>query len=271
MVTTIMKNVDIHGSAVVHPGAQISDDVEIGPHSVIGEHVSIGRGTKIGSQVVVEDFSSIGEDNNIFTGAVIGTIPQDLKFKGEKSFLEIGNRNTIREFVTINRGTSKGGGKTVIGDDNLLMAYCHVAHDCNLGNHVVMANAATLGGHVILEDRVIVSGLTGLHHYVRVGCMSLLGGCSKVLIDIPPYCIADGRPAKVRGLNSIGLRRNNIPVERRNHLKSAYKLLYRSGLNYSVALVRIEDELPETPEVRHLVEFVKTITHGKMGRAKQPR
>ena len=264
-----MKKAKVHPTAVVHPGAEISDDVKIGPYSIIGEHVSIGRGTRIRSQVVIEGYSRIGQDNNIFTGAVIGSPPQDLKFKGEKSFLEIGNRNTIREFVTINVGTRGGGGKTVIGNDNLLMAYCHVAHDCILGNNVIMANGATLGGHVTLEDRVIISGLTGVHHYVRVGCMTLVGGCSKVLADIPPYCIADGHPAKVRGLNSVGVRRNNVPPERRNHLKRAYKLLCRSGLNSSQAVERIQDEIPETPEIRHLVEFVKNISQGKMGRAKQ--
>ncbi len=266
-----MKKAEIHPTAIVYPGARISEDVRIGPYSIVGEHVSIGKGTSIGSRVVIEGCCSIGEDNTIFTGAVIGSPPQDLKFKGEKTFLEIGNYNTIREFVTINLGTSGGRGKTVIGNDNLLMAYCHVAHDCILGNHIIMANGATLGGHVILEDRVIISGLTGVHHYIRVGCMSLLGGCSKVLVDIPPYCIADGHPAKVRGLNIIGLKRNNIPLERRNHLKHAYKLLYRSGLNSSQALGRIQKEIPETPEAAHLIEFIKKISQGKMGRAHQPK
>lgn len=266
-----MRRTKIHPTAVIHPAAKISDDVKIGPHSVIGEHVSIGKGTSVGCQVVIEGYCRIGEDNKIFTGAVIGSPPQDLKFKGEKTFLEIGSHNTIREFVTINLGTRGGGGKTLIGNDNLLMAYSHVAHDCMLANHIIMANAVTLGGHVILEDRVIISGLTGVHHYVRVGCLSLLGGCSKALGDIPPYCIADGRPAKVRGLNSVGLTRNNIPPEKRSHLKHAYKLLYRSGLSSSEALERIKDEIPQTPEVRHLVEFVKKIRQGKMGRANQPK
>ncbi len=225
----------------------------------------------MGAHVVIEGYCTIGEDNKIFAGAVIGSSPQALKFKGEKTFLEIGSHNTIREFVTINLGTREGGGKTLIGNDNLLMAYCHVAHDCMLANHIIMANAATLGGHVILEDRVIISGLAGVHHYVRIGCLALLSGCSKALGDIPPYCIADGHPARVRGLNSVGLTRNDIPAESRNHLKRAYKLLYRSGLNSSEALERIRDEIPKTPEVSHLVEFVKKARQGKMGRANQPK
>ena len=266
-----MRKTEIHSSAIVHPAAQISDGVKIGPYSVVGEHVSIGKSTSVGAHVIIEGYCSIGEDNTIFSSAVVGSSPQDLKFKGEKTFVKIGNRNTIREFVTINLGTSGGGGETLIGDDNLLMAYCHIAHDCILGNHIVMANGATLGGHVILEDRVIISGLTGVHHYVRVGCMTLLGGCSKLLVDIPPYCIADGHPAKVRGLNVIGLKRNNIPLERRNQLKSVYRILYKSGLNFSQALEKINGEVSQTPEVIHLTEFVKETSQGRMGRARQPK
>jgi len=266
-----MKKAGIHPMAVVHPSARISDGVEIGPYSIIGEHVSIGKGTVIGAQVVIEGYCSIGQDNTIFTGAVIGSPPQDLKFKGEKTSVEIGKRNTIREFVTINLGTAGGGGKTFVGDDNLLMAYCHVAHDCILGNNIIMGNGATLGGHVRLEDRVIVSGLTGVHHYVSVGCMTLLGGCSKVVVDIPPYCIADGHPAEVCGLNLIGLKRNNIPMERRNCLKRAHKLLSDSGLNHSQALEKMQKEISQTPEVKHFMEFIRKTGQGNMRRALQPK
>lgn len=262
---------EIHPTAIVHAGAQISDGVKIGPYSIIGENVSIGRDTTISAHVVIEGWCSIGEENAIFTGAVIGSSPQDLKFKGEKATVKIGNRNTIREFVTINFGTAGGGGETKIGDDSLLMAYSHVAHDCVIGNHVIMANAATLGGHVTLEDSVIISGLAGVHHFVRIGCMSIVGGDSKVVVDIPPYCIVDGHPARVRGVNIIGLRRHNIPQERRNCLKQAYKLLYRSNLNYFQALERIKTEVIQTPEIVHLTEFVMETRQGKLGRAHQPK
>ena len=262
---------EIHSTAIIHDGAEISEDVKVGPYSIIGENVSIGRGTRIGVRVVIDGWCSIGEENSIFTGAVIGSPPQDLKFKGEKTTVKIGNRNRIREFVTINFGTAGGRGETVVGDNNLLMAYSHVAHDCILGNCVIMANAATLGGHVILEDSVIISGLAGVHHYVRIGCMSMVGGDSKVVVDIPPYCIVDGHPAKVRGVNVIGLRRHNISQERRNCLKQAYRLLYRSKLNRSQALARIETEVARTPEVEHLVEFVRKIGQGTSGRALQPK
>ena len=259
----------IHPTAIVHPAAKISGKVEIGPYCTIGEHVSIGTGTIISGRVTIEGNCSIGENNKIYTGAVIGSPPQDIKFKGEKTRLSIGNGNTIREFVTINVGTTGGGGITKIGDGTLLMAYCHIAHDCIVGSKVIIANAATLGGHVILEDEVIVSGLAGIHHFVRVGSMAILGGCSKLTVDIPPYCMADGYPATVRGLNVIALRRSNIPQERRNHLKKAYKILYRSGLNVHQALERIEKEIPNEHEIRHLVEFIKRTREGKSGRALQ--
>ncbi len=262
---------EIHPSAVIHPAAQISDNVKIGPYSVCGENVSIGSGTTIGAHVVIDGWCRIGEHNTIYSGAVIGSPPQDLKFKGEKTKLTIGNRNIIREFVTINVGTEGGSGETILGDGNLLMAYCHVAHDCILGNRVIMANAATLGGHVVLEDGVIMSGLSGVHHFVRIGSLSIVGGCSKVLVDIPPYCIADGHPAKVRGLNIIGLRRGNIPPETRNSLKQAYKLLYRSNMNAGQALEKIKKEIPDSPEIGHLVEFIKKTAQGKSGRALQPK
>jgi UDP-N-acetylglucosamine acyltransferase len=262
---------EIHPSAVIHPAAQISDNVKIGPYSVCGENVSIGSGTTIGAHVVLDGWCRIGEHNTIHTGAVIGSPPQDMKYKGEKTKLTIGNHNVIREFVTLNIGTKGGGGETKVGDGNLLMAYSHVAHDCIIGNRVVMANAATLGGHVVLEDGVIMSGLSGVHHFVRIGSLSIVGGCSKVLVDIPPYCMVDGRPAKVRGLNVIGLRRSKVPLETRNALKEAYRLLYRSELNIDKALEKIAAEVPDNPEVRHVVEFIKETARGKSGRALQPK
>jgi len=259
----------IHPTAAVHPGAQISDSALVGAYVIIGENVKIGPGTEIGAHAVIEGYTEIGSENRVFTGAVIGSIPQDLKYMGERTEVIIGDRNTIREFVTINSGTVGGGGKTVIGSDNLIMAYSHIAHDCRVSNHVVMANGATLGGHVVLEDRVIVSGLTALHHFVRVGRLTMLGGCSKVVIDVPPYALCEGNPAKVYGLNVVGLRRNLIPLENRNCLKKAFKLLYGSGLNCSQAIDRIRGEITQTAEIKHLVEFIEKISEGKSGRAFQ--
>ena len=259
----------VHPTAVVAPGAEIGPDVEIGPYAVIGNDVKIGRGTRIGPHAVIAGVCEMGEDNRIFSTAVIGSCPQDLKYRGEKTSVKIGSRNTIREFVTINTGTQGGGGETSIGDDNLIMAYCHIAHDCVISNRVVMANGATLGGHVVLEDRVIVSGLTALHHFVRIGCLAMLGGCSKVVIDVPPYALFGGNPAKVHGLNVVGLKRNSVPPESRNALKKAFKLLYNSGLNASQAIEKIKEEVVRTDEVDRLVNFIKETSRGRSGRALQ--
>jgi UDP-N-acetylglucosamine acyltransferase len=259
----------VHPTAVVASGAEIAPDVEIGPYTVVGKDVKIGSGTKIGSHAVLEGVSELGENNRIFSSAVIGSCPQDLKYKGEKTRVKIGNGNTIREFVTINTGTAGGGGETVIGDENLIMAYCHIAHDCVVANRVVMANAATLGGHVVLEDRVIVSGLTALHHFVRIGSLAMLAGCSKVVIDVPPFALFGGNPAKVYGLNVVGLKRSNVPVSSRNALKKAFKLLYSSGLNSSQAFEKIREDIPETEEVSRLLSFIQEASKGKSGRALQ--
>ncbi len=259
----------VHPSAVVHPGAVISDGVEIGPYSVIGENVKIGAGTKIASHVVIDGVCELGEENKVFPSAVIGTSPQDLKYKGERTSVKIGSRNTIREFVTINTGTVGGGGLTVVGDDNLIMAYCHIAHDCMISNKIVMANGATLGGHVIIEDRVVVSGMTALHHFVRIGRLAMLGGCSKVVIDVPPYALYGGNPASVHGLNVVGLKRSNIPLQNRNELKKAFKILYNSGLNSAQAVDRIKTDVAQTEEVSHLVDFLGEISRGRSGRALQ--
>ncbi len=261
----------IHPTAIVHPGARVAPGVEIGPHASLGKNVSIGPGTVIGNGVFIDGRTDIGEGNKIFPGVVIGTEPQDLKYQGEETSLEIGNNNTIREYVTINRGTVGGGGKTTIGSDCLLMAYTHIAHDCHIGDRVVMSNLATLGGHVTIHDGVWIGGLVGIHHFVTLGRLAFIGGYSKVVRDIPPFMLADGQPAAVKGLNVVGLRRANFSKEQIASIKKAYQILYRSQLNTSRAMEKIERELKMTEEVSFLIEFIKGTARGKMGRASETR
>lgn len=255
------ENTAIHPTAIVHSGAEIDAGVEIGPFSVIESTVRIGKNTKIGSHVMVEGHTEIGENCEIFTGAIIGSITQDKKYKGGKSFLRIGTGNTIREYVTINPGTEEGT-ETRIGSDNLLMAYAHVAHDCIVGNWTTLANNATLGGHVIVEDRAIIGGLSGVHQFVRIGTLAIIGGCSKVVQDVPPYMMADGHPARTFGLNAVGLERANFPQEERTLLKKAYKIIFRSGFSVKNAVERIEKEIPASPAINVLLEFLKKSERG---------
>lgn len=251
----------IHPSAIVNSKARLSDDVVVGPFTIIGAGVCIGKGTVIGANCVIEGNTKIGKNCRIFTGAVIGSAPQDLKFKGEKTYLDIGDNNVIREFVTINLGT-KATGKTVIGNDNLIMAYSHIAHDCRIGNGIVIANGGTLAGHAIIEDKVILGGLTGIHQFVRVGTLSIVGGFSKVIQDIPPYSTCDGRPVKFYGLNIIGLKRAGLKEKTRRDLKAALKILLQSGLPVPRALEEIKKRLPNSPEIKHLTNFVKNSKRG---------
>ncbi len=251
----------IHPTAIVHPKAKLADTICVGPYAIIGEHVSIASNTQIGSSCVIEGFTSIGENCRIFSGAVVGSKPQDLKFKGERSFLEIGNNNTIREYVTINPGTDKDS-KTIIGNDNLLMAYSHIAHNCIVGDGVIIANAGTLAGHVTIEDRAIIGGLVAVHQFVRVGTLSIAGGCSKVIKDIPPYSTCDGHPTRVYGLNSVGLKRAGTSIEVVASLKRAFRILFRMQLPTSRALERIEEEIPKSAELSYLLNFIQ---HSKRG------
>ncbi|MBM7622925.1 acyl-ACP--UDP-N-acetylglucosamine O-acyltransferase [Sporohalobacter salinus] len=253
---------EVHETAIVKSGAKIGKDVEIGPYSIIGENVKIGEGTKIGSHVVIDGWTEIGKNNEIFTGASIGMEPQDLKFDGEKSFLAIGDNNTIREYATIHRGTEEGGLETKIGNNNLIMAYCHVAHDCKLGNNIRMANATNLAGHVIVEDSAVISGLVGVHQFVRIGRMAMVGANSKVVKDIPPYILVDGHPAAVSGINVVGLRRNGVEPELRKEIKQAYKYLYRSSLNISQAVEKMDQELDSSPEIEHFLRFLRNAQRG---------
>ena len=256
----------IHPTAIVDPKAEIGEGVEIGPYSVIEKGVSIGEGTKIGPHVVIREGTQIGKRCQIFQFASVGEAPQFLGLKEEKTFLQIGDQNIIREFVTLHRGTPHGGGKTVIGNNNYFMAYCHVAHDCHIGNDIIMSNAATLAGHIVIEDRAIIGGLVAIHQFCRVGTYAILGGFSGVLLDIPPYTKAQGDRAKLFGLNSVGLKRANFSEETMKALKKAYRIIFRSGLTLERAIKTVgEDEISHTPEVQHLLHFIQ---HSKRGIAR---
>jgi UDP-N-acetylglucosamine acyltransferase len=252
----------IHKTAIVHPGAQLGADVEIGPYSIVDENVRIGSGTSIGPYVYLEGWTTIGKDCRISTGATIGNKSKDLKHSpGDRSFVIMGDRNVVREYTSISRATGRDDA-TEIGDDNLLMTYVHVAHDCKIGNKTILASFATLGGHVIIEDKAVIGAQASFHPFVRVGTMALAGACAKVVQDIPPYIISDGYPASVRGLNVVGLRRNGVSPEVRLLLKRAYKLLFRSNLNKTQAVKRIREELEMCDEVEHLLEFIETSQRG---------
>ncbi|GAB4452026.1 MAG: acyl-ACP--UDP-N-acetylglucosamine O-acyltransferase [Armatimonadaceae bacterium] len=256
----------IHPTAIVDPSSQVGEEVEIGAYSVIGPDCVIGNGTVIGPHVVVEQYTILGAECQVRSGAVLGGPPQDNKFKGERSYVRIGDRNQIREFVTLHRATGEEQA-TVIGDDNLIMAYVHVGHNCVIGNGTMISSYTGLSGHIQVDDSVVMGGMVGVHQFVRVGQLAMLGGYSKVVQDIPPFMMADGRPADVVDLNVRGLRRAGIPANARTELKEAYKLLYRSNLNVSQALEAIEEEVEITPEVAHLVEFIKQVSEGGFGRA----
>ena len=252
----------IHETAIVHPEAQVEKGVEIGPYSIIDEHVKIGRGTVVGPHVVIKGWTEIGRDNRIFQFTSIGEINQDLKYKGGETYLKIGDRNTIREYVTMQIGTEGGGCLTKVGNDNLFMNYSHVAHDCIIGNGCLMANGATLGGHITIDDGAIIGGMVGVHQFCRVGRMAIIGGLSKVTQDIPPFMMADGPRAEIRGLNIVGLKRRNISENVMSVLKQAYRLLYRSDLNVSQAVEKMGQELEQIPELVELIGFIKSSERG---------
>jgi UDP-N-acetylglucosamine acyltransferase len=252
----------IHPTALVDKTVELGDGVTIGPYSIIQGRVVIGHGTHIGPHVVIKDFTTIGNKCEIFQFAVIGEIPQDLKFQGEESHLVIGDGNTIREFATLHRGTAGGGGVTRIGHGNLFMAYTHVAHDCQVGNGVIMSNAATLAGHITVEDYAILGGLSAVHQYCQVGRHAFVGGCSAVHRDVPPYAMAVGNRARLVGLNLVGLKRHGFTDTTLQPLKRAYELLFLSDLNLKEAITRITAELPQTPEIQHLLRFLETSERG---------
>ena len=252
----------IHPTAIVDPKAVLAKNVEIGPYAVIGKNVEIAENIIIGSHVNIEGWTAIGDGCRIFPFASIGAPPQDLKFEGKRTELIIGNNNTIREFVTINRATLHGGGRTIIGDNNLLMAYCHVAHDCHLGNNIVMSNAATLGGHIKIEDFAIIGGLVAIHQFARVGSHAFIGGASAVTQDIPPYMTVAGNRAKLYGINTIGLKRHDFSPQILEKLKRAYKIIFRSSLIMQEALKKVREEITDSIEVDHLVEFIEESERG---------
>ncbi len=252
----------IHPTAIVHPNARLAQGVQVGPYSIIGEHVSIGEGTVVGPHVVIEGHTTIGRDNRIFQFASLGSQPQDLKFHGEPSTLEIGDRNQIREYVTMNPGTEGGGMLTRVGSDNLLMVSVHIAHDCIVGNRNVFANLATLAGHVIVDDEVILGGACGVHQFVRVGRGAMLAGAAMVNMDVAPYCMAQGDRATLRGLNVVGMRRRGGTVEDVRAMKQAYRIAFREGLLLKDAIERIRAELGANAYVERFVAFLAESERG---------
>ncbi|MBU1205878.1 MAG: acyl-ACP--UDP-N-acetylglucosamine O-acyltransferase [Proteobacteria bacterium] len=253
---------DIHPTAVVHPRAIIAPGVKIGAYSLIGENVRIGKDTVIDSHVILEGWTEVGERCHVFPFVSIGTAPQHMRYRGEPTRVILGNENIIREFVTIHRATVEGGGITSLGHGNFIMAYSHIAHDCKVGNQVIMANASTLAGHIAIEDFAIVGGLVAIHQFVRVGCYAIIGGASGVPKDIPPYMCAAGNRAKLFGLNSVGLKRHRFPGETLVALKQAYRILFRSHLTLNKAIEKVEAEVPHLPEITHLLNFLKSSKRG---------
>lgn len=256
----------IDPTAIVHPRAEIADDVVIGKYTVIDEHVKIGAGTRIGHFCYITGHTTIGKNNRIFSHVVLGTEPQDLKFKGEVTELIIGDENTFREFVTVNVGTAGGGGKTIIGNRVHLMACVHVAHDCHLEDNIIMANAVLLAGHVHVESNVVFGGAAAVHHYTTIGRMAMVGGLTRVVQDVAPYMITEGDRQIPRGVNVVGCRRNGLTDAEIEALEVAYKTIYRSRLSRAQAFEKLESDPNITPHVKYLIEFLRRMVMGKKGR-----
>lgn len=252
----------IHPTAIIGQGAKLASDVEVGPYSIIGDHVEIGAGTKIGPHVVIHGHTRIGKDNQIFQFASLGEIPQDKKYAGEPTRLEIGDRNVIREFCTFNCGTVQDVGVTKIGDDNWVMAYVHIAHDCQIGNHTIFANNASLAGHVHIDDFAILGGFTLVHQFCHIGAHVITGMGSSIVQDIPTYVMVAGNPAKPHGINSEGLKRRNFSSETITLIKRAYKSLYRNGLTLEEAKTALEEQRQSCPELQPLLDFLAISTRG---------
>lgn len=251
----------IHPTAMVGAKAQLADDVAVGPYAVIGDNAKIGAGTIIDSFAQVLGHTEVGKNCHIFSYAMVGSIPQDLKYKGERSYLIIGDNNRIREFVTINPGTEKDT-KTVIGNNNLIMAYSHIAHDCVVGNDNILANGATLAGYVDIEDKVVIGGLVAIHQFCRVGSFSIVGGCSKVVQDIAPYSMCDGHPAKLYSLNLVGLRRAKFSAEAIKTLKRAFKILFFDDYPFNKAIELAKKQFSSSKEVDYLIQFISSSKRG---------
>jgi UDP-N-acetylglucosamine acyltransferase len=251
----------VHPTAIVHSGARVGADCEIGPYCVIGEHVVLGPRCRLHSHVVIDGHTTLGEGNEIFPFASIGLKTQDLKWKGGVTRTEIGDNNTFREYVTIHSATADGE-VTKVGSNNHILAYCHIAHNVQLGNYVIMSNVATLAGHIIVEDHAVIGGLAAIHQFCRIGKLSMIGGCSKVVQDVPPFMIVDGNPGETRTINKVGMERRGVSEEAQNALRQAYKFLFRDGLTIPNGVAKIEKELPQLPEVQHLVQFVRSSERG---------
>lgn len=257
----------IHPTALIHPKAQIAEDVVVGPFCVIGPKVVVGPGCELQNNVTLTGHTTLGRSNRIFAFAVLGGEPQDIGYHGEETYLQVGDQNVIREFVTMNCGTTKQRRTTVIGNNNLFMAYCHIAHDCVVGNGVVMANGVQIGGHVVIEDDVTFGGLVAVHHFVTIGRKAFIGGTTGVTQDCPPFLTTDGRPMRVKGVNTVGLKRRGFTTVQIEALKEAYKLIYRSQHPRLTAVEKLEQRPDATPEVRLLTQFLRNMEKGRQGRA----
>lgn len=255
----------IHETAIIDPGAELGVDVEIGPYCVVGPSVRIGDRTCLGAHAVIEGGTTLGEECRVASGAILGGPPQDTKYKGEPTFLTIGDRNIIREGVTIHRATGEGN-TTVVGSENMIMAYAHIGHNAHVGNNVTIASYVGISGHVTVEDRVVFGGFVGVHQFVRIGKITMVGGMSRVVQDVPPFMLVQGEQLQPHGLNVVGLRRTGVTAEVREQLKEAYRLLYRAGLNLQQAVERISEEVPPSEERDYLVSFLEAVQSGRHGR-----
>ena len=251
----------IHPTAIIHPQANVAPSCDIGPYCVIGGHVTLGEHCKLHSHVVIDGHTRLGQANEIFPFAAIGMKTQDLKFKGGAPRLEIGDHNVFREGVTIHCATNDGEA-TVIGSHNLLIIHAHVAHDCILGSHIIMSGFAGLAGHCVVEDHAILGGYVAVHQFCRIGRLAMIGGCSKIVQDVPPFMIVDGNPGETRTINKVGMERHGVSDAAQAALKHAYKILFRKGLTMTNALAQIESDLPALPEIKHLIQFIRTSERG---------
>lgn len=253
---------DIHPTAIVSPAAELDTDVEVGPYAIIGPKVKLGAGSRVGSHTVIEGRTTLGRNNIVFHHVSIGAAPQDLKYRGEDTEVVIGGDNTFREFVTVHLGTVGGGGATRVGDRNLVMNYSHIAHDCRIGSHVIIANGAQFAGHVSIEDYVVVGALVGIHQYARVGESAILGAGAMVSQDVPPFCNATGDRAQLFGLNQLGLKRRGFSAEQVSTIKKAYRIIFRSGARLADAIARARQELPRSPQLDHFLSFLEGSERG---------
>lgn len=253
--------ITVHPTAIVDPRAELGPGVEIGPYAIVGSHVHLGPGVRVGPHAVIDGRTTLGAECQVFPGACIGLPPQDLKYHDEETWLEVGPRTVIREYATLHLATEDGQ-KTTVGADCLLMAYTHVAHNCVVGDRVILANSANLAGHVTIEDWAIVGGVTPIHQFVRIGCHSMIGGGSRIPQDVVPYSLVAGNPAVLAGVNRVGLERRGFTPETLQALKRAFRTLFRSNLLVEEAVTRVRDEVPDLPEIRHLLDFVQTSRRG---------